>query len=353
MYYILAVNPGSTSTKVAIYEDERELFTESISYAFHELEQYPTILDQFEIRLEFARKCLEKSGIQPGQLSAVVGRGGILPPVKTGGYLINEEMLNHLKYHAAMQHACNLGALIAAEIARPLGIPAYIYDATTSDELPEIAKITGFPEIKRQSICHVLNSRAVAMKAAKRAGKDYADMNYIVAHIGGGISISAHAKGHLVDSVADDGGPFAPDRSGSVNLMYLIDLCYSGEYTKTQILKKVRGAGGMKAHLGTHDCREIEKMISDGNEYAKLVYQAQAYQIAKGIGVMTGVFDEPIHAIILTGGMAYSKLMTDMVTSRIKYLAPVEIFPGEFEMEALAHGTLRLLRNEEVIHEFM
>ncbi len=352
MHYILAVNPGSTSTKVAVYEDEKELFTDSISYSFHELEQYPTILDQLGMRLDFAEKCLERSGIRREQLSAVVGRGGILPPVKTGGYLINEKMKEHLKYHAAMQHACNLGALIAAAIAEPLGIPSYIYDAATADELPEIAKLTGFPEIKRQSICHVLNSRAVAIKAAKKAGKTYENMNYIVAHIGGGISISAHKKGHLVDSVADDGGPFAPDRSGSVNLMYLIDLCYSGLYTKTQILKKVRGAGGMKAHLGTHDCREIEKMIAEGDEYANLVYQAQAYQIAKGIGVMTGVFDEPIHAIILTGGMAHSKLMTDMIISRIRYLAPVEIFPGEFEMEALAHGALRLLKKEEVTHEF-
>lgn len=352
MHYILAINPGSTTTKVALYEEEREIFNDCKNYTYEELKKFSSILEQFELRKEFIAECIEKSGIKKESLSAVVGRGGILPPIRTGGYFINEEMKEHVYYHAVMQHASSLGALLADAFAKELSIPAYIYDAATSDELSDIARVTGFPEIKRQSIAHVLNSRAVARIIAKRQGKRYEDMNFVVAHMGGGISISAHNHGKMIDTVADDGGPFAPDRSGSVNLMYLVEICYSGLYQKDEVLRKVRGAGGIKAHLGTHDCREVERMIAEGNEYAKLIYEAEGLQIAKGIGCMLGVFEEPVDAVILTGGMANSKMLMDMIVRRIKHLVRVEIYPGEKEMEALAFGALRILRGEESAREF-
>lgn len=347
MHRILAINPGSTTTKLAIYEDEKEVFLDCRNYTWEELKGFAKVMDQFEFRKEFVLDCIERSKIVKESLNAVVGRGGILPPIRTGGYLVNEEMKDHLKFHPVMQHASSLGAMLAEDLASSLGIPAYIYDAATSDELSDAARVTGFPEVKRQSICHVLNAKAVARMAAEKRGKRYEDMNIVVAHMGGGISISAHNHGKIIDTVSDDGGPFSPDRSGSMNLMYLVEICYSGLYTKEEVHRKIRGAGGMKAHLGTHDCREIEKMIADGNQHAKLIYEAEGLQIAKGIGCMLGAFEEPIDAVLLTGGMANSKMLMDMIVKKIQHLIPVEIYPGEHEMEALALGALRILRGEE------
>ena len=350
-YKILSVNPGSTSTKVALYEDERELFTAGIIHSTKEIAVYEKIREQLAFRLNEIRSKLEEESVDYHKLSAVVGRGGMLPPVHGGGYLVNQAMINLLLGDQLVDHASNLGGLIAYDIARPLRIPAYIYDAVSSDELSDWARITGIPEINRQSFCHVLNSKAMGRKYAKKRGGKYEDYNLLIAHLGGGISISAHQKGKIVDVVSDDGGPFSPERSGSVPLGYIVNLCYSGLYSKKEIMKKIRGGGGLKAHLGTSDCEEVEEMIALGDSYAELIYQAMGYQIAKGIGNICTVFDGPIDAIILTGGIAYSPMITTMIRQRVEFIAPVVIMPGENEMESLTLGALRILRGEEKARE--
>lgn len=352
-YRILAINPGSTSTKIAVYLNEKELFAETIDHSNEELERCKSLRDQFVMRKELVLKSLADHGLQPSELSGVVGRGGQLPPVKAGGYGVNEAMKRRIIQGPIINHASNLGALLAAAVAEPVGIPAYIYDAVSSDELKPVAKVTGIPEIVRQSFCHVLNSKATARKAAASQGKRYEDMNFIVAHLGGGISISAHERGRITDVITDDAGPFSPERSGSVPILYIVDMCYSGEYSKKDLMKKLRGMGGLKAYLGTHDCRQIEAMIGEGNEKAQLLYEAQAYQIAKGIGELSPTIDGEIDGIILTGGVAYSKMLTDMIGKRVRFIAPVLLMPGENELEALALGALRILCGQEVCNEYV
>ena len=352
-FRILAINPGSTSTKIAVYDNEKEVFSKNIEHATEELNRFAELIDQFDYRKDIIRESLMAANIDVSNLSAVVGRGGIIKNLTTGGYVVNEIMKNELANNPVFIHASNLGGLIAESFAKPLGIPAYIYDAVTSNELLPVAKVTGFKEVERESFCHVLNSRAMSRKLAENQGKKYEDMNYVVAHMGGGVSISAHQHGRIIDSVSDDAGPFSPDRSGSLNLIYVVDMCYSGKYTKKEMLKKIRGEGGLKSLIGTHDCREIEKKIIAGDEYAKLVYEAQALQIAKGIGIMLASFEEKIDAVILTGGMAYSTMLTDMIKKRIERLVPVEVLAGENEMEALAFGGLRILKGEEKAKELL
>lgn len=349
---ILVLNPGSTSTKAAVYEDERPLLSCSIAHTNQDLAPYPTLYDQLDYRVSLVRSWLAREGFDLKRLAAVVGRGGIIPNIVAGGYRVDAGLLDCLRHHTVFDHASNLGGLMAAAFADPLGIPAFIYDAVTSDELLPEARITGFKGVTRTSFCHVLNARATAHKYAESRGLAYKDMNLVVAHLGGGISISAHSHGRIIDSVSDDAGPFSPDRSGSTNTLYVVDLCYSGKYTKAEMLKKLRGEGGMSALLGTHDCREIERRIQAGDERAALVYKAQALQIAKGVGTLLGCFTELIDAVILTGGLAYSKMLTDMVIGYLHNLARVVVIPGENEMEALALGGLRLLRGEEPVHTF-
>mgnify|MGYP000961833951 CR=1 FL=1 len=352
-YKILVINPGSTSTKIAVYNDEQILFSETINHSAEELAKHISLKDQFELRRDLLLEVLQKHKFDPAALDAVVGRGGQLPPVKAGGYVVNEAMKKRIIYGPIISHASNLGALLAAAVAKPFGIPAYIYDAVSADELKPVARVTGIPEIERQSFCHVLNSKATARKVAEGLGKKYEDMNFIVAHLGGGISISAHEKGKIVDVITDDAGPFSPERSGSVPLLYIVDMCYSGKYSKQELLKKLRGMGGLQAHLGTHDCKKIEDMIEKGDEKAKLLYDAQAYQVAKGIGELSPTIDGKIDGIILTGGIAYSEMLTSLISERIGFIAPVYIVPGENELEALALGALRILRGEEEYHEYV
>lgn len=352
IHKILAINPGSTSTKVALYEGEEKVFSASADHTAEELNQFDEILDQMGFRTKAIYSILSKYKVDLSQLSAVAGRGGLLPNMQGGGYLVTETMTNAIYNDEASPHASNLGALLASEIAMPLGINAYIYDAVTSDEFAEIAAVTGMPDVKRSSMCHVLNMKAIARKVARKYGRKYEDMRLIVAHLGGGISIGIHENGKIIDAIGDDGGPFAPERSGSVPLFYIIDMCYSGKYNKKEMARKVRGQGGLKAYFKTSDCREIEQMILDGNEQAKLVYEAMAYQIAKGIGELAPVLRGELDFIVLTGGLAYSKMLTNMVTERVSFIAPVEIMPGEDEMEALALGALRILKGEETAREY-
>lgn len=351
-YYILAINPGSTSTKIAVYEDEKELFAESMEHSKEDLAKNTNLRDDFEMRRGLVMDSLRRHDFDVKKLSAAVGRGGQLPPVSAGGYVVNEAMKRRIIHGPIIRHASNLGALLAAAIGQVAGAPAYIYDAVSANEMKPAAQITGIPEITRQSFCHVLNSKAMARKAAASRGKRYEEMNFIVAHLGGGISISAHEHGRITDAISDDAGPFSPERSGSVPILYIVDMCYSGLYSKKELLKKLRGMGGLKALLGTHDCREIEKMIASGDERAKLIYEAQAYQVAKGIGELAPTIDGRIDAVILTGGIAYSEMLTGMIAKRVSFIAPVIVLPGENELESLSLGALRILRGNEKASEY-
>lgn len=351
-YVILAINPGSTSTKIAVYNNEQPVFTINVSHKDRELAAFERVTEQIELRAAQVEAALAANRVDQKSLSAVVGRGGMLPPVKAGGYRVNRAMKDLLLSGQLPEHASNLGALLADRIAAPLGIPAFIYDAVSADELTEIARITGIPEIRRQSFCHVLNSKAAARKYAALAERRYEELNLLVAHLGGGFSISAHQKGRMIDTISDDGGPFAPERSGSVPLSYIVDLCYSGKYSKSEIMRKIRGSGGLKAHLGTSDVLEVEARIAAGDATARLVYDAMGYQIAKGIGNLCTVFDGPIDAILLTGGVAHSTMLVRRVEERVRFIAPVVVLPGENEMESLTLGALRILRGIEKAREF-
>ncbi len=352
MYKILAINPGSTSTKIALYEGEDRVLSETINHPAEELNKFDRVIDQYGYRKDEILKLLKEKNIKTEELSAVVGRGGMLPPVEAGAYRINKEMLNRLKTNPVIEHASNLGAPIAYEIAKPLGILSCIYDPVTVDQLNSIARITGIPEVKRVSFNHVLNSRATAMKAAEKLGKKYEDVNFVVAHIGGGISVAIHSHGRLIDMLADDEGPFAPERAGRIPGKELINICFSGNYDKKEVTRKMRGNAGLKAHLGTHDAMEVERMIAEGDNNAKLIYEAMAYQIAKGIGELATVVNGNVDAIVLTGGIAHSKMMTDWISERVKFIAPVLIMAGENEMEALAYGALRVLNGKEIARDY-
>ena len=352
MKRILVINPGSTSTKIAVYEDAREVFSVNTEHSDAALSDCATLYDQLPMRAEAVRTALREHGILPETLAGVVGRGGMIPGLKNGAYAVNEAMKTVILSGRLISHASNLGALLAASVAEPLHIPAIIYDAVSSDDMWDVARITGFPEVRRVSFCHTLNSRAMGRRYAASVGKRYEQMDLLVAHLGGGISISAHHNGRIVDVISDDGGPFSPERAGSIPLLEIIEMCFSGKYTREQVIRKQRGQGGLRGWLGTADCREIERRIAAGDTLAREVYEAQAYQIAKGIGNLAPALNCAPDAIILTGGVAYSKMLTDMVIERVKAIAPVAVLPGEHEMEALALGLLRVLNGEETARTY-
>lgn len=351
-YKILAINPGSTSTKIAVYEDENMLFSKSISHSASELENYKSITDQFEMRKERILNILKENDFNKSDLSAIVGRGGILPPVKSGAYLVNDAMVDRLKNKPIIEHASNLGALISYEIAKEIGVNAYIYDSVAVDELSDVARVLGFPEIERTCLSHALNSRAMAIKFSKENNRNYKDMNLIVAHLGGGITIAAHKNGQMIDVVSDDEGPFSPERSGRIPVKKVVDMCYSGKYNHKEMLKKIRGKGGIVGHLQTVDIREVEKIMENDNEKAKLIYDALIYQVAKGIGELATVLEGDVDAIILTGGIAYSENLTKKLSDRVRFIAPTTVLAGENELEALSYGALRILKGEENYREY-
>lgn len=351
-YKVLAINPGSTSTKIALYENEYEVFCKTLDHPVEQIEKYSRVQEQFDMRKEVVLSFLSEKGFEISDLSAVVGRGGMLPQVQSGAYKVNETMVDRLKNNPVVEHASNLGALIAYEIANSAHVSAYIYDSVRVDELSDIARISGMIDIPRESTSHALNSRAMAMKVAKKYKKKYSDMNFIVAHLGGGISLSVHEQGRMVDIIADDEGPFSPERAGRVPCKNLIDLCYSGKFDKGTMNKKLRGNGGLKGYLNTIDVRDVLKMVHEGDEYAKLILEAMTYQIAKGIGELATVVDGKVDAIIITGGIAYSDIITSWIKKRVQFIASVEIMPGENEMESLALGTLRVLKGEEKAKEY-
>ena len=352
-YRILVINPGSTSTKIAVYEDRNEFFLKNIEHPVSEIDQFDTVAVQFDYRMKAVLSALENEGVSCDSLDAVIGRGGMISPIEAGGYYVNEALKNKIINGNIFPHASNLGALLADGIANPLGIPAYIYDAVGADEMYEVAHVTGLPEIRRNPYSHVLNTKAMGRKYAESIGKQYNEINILACHIGGGVTVSVHEKGRIVDSIEDDGGPFSIERAGVIPLSYIIDLAYSGEYTKEELIKRLRGMGGIKAHLGTHDFREVERRVAAGDEYAELVHEAFAYQISKGIGEMAPVLKGEFDAIILTGGAAYSQLLTNKIKKRVGFIAPVVVLPGENEMMALAYGALRILNGEEFAKEYV
>lgn len=349
---ILAINPGSTSTKIALYENEEEVLCETLDHQSAEIEKFGRVQDQFEMRKEAVLRFLKENHYSIDEISAVVGRGGMLPPVKSGAYKVNCIMVDRLKNNPITEHASNLGALIAYEIANSIGVAAYIYDSVRVDELRDIARISGMSDIPRSSTSHVLNSRAMAMKVARKYGKKYEELNFIVAHLGGGISLSVHEKGKMVDIIADDEGPFSPERAGRIPCKELIDLCYSGKYDRKTMHKKLRGNGGLKDYLNTVDVREAVKAIENGDKNAELILEAMAYQVSKGIGELATVVEGNVDAIVITGGIAYSELITNWIKKRVQFIAPLEIMPGENEMESLSVGALRVLRGEEEAKEY-
>lgn len=348
----LIINPGSTSTKLAIFKDEECLVKEDIEHDDKELETFDTLVDQLPFRAGEVKSFVKAHGYKLSDFNGIMGRGGLVFGIKSGGYKVNDSLAKALASdELSSPHASNLGGLIARKLGDEVGIPAYIYDAVTGSSLPEEALTTGFPEIKKQSMCHVLNSRAMAIKYGNNVGKNYEDMTVIVAHMGGGVSLSVHKEGQIIDSIGDDDGPMSPERSGGLQLLPFLKLCFSGKYTMSEIKKKIRGNGGMVAYLGTKDAREIEKRYAAGNEKAKLIYNTMAYQISKAIGQLAPVVSGKVDVIILTGGMAHSQLLTSMIRERVSFLAPVEVMAGENEMEALALGGLRILRGKEIAKE--
>lgn len=351
-YRILSVNPGSTSLKIALYQNEQELFRAHIAHGG----KAPNCPDEIEAlrdeQVSLVLSELNDRGYQPETLSAVVGRGGLLPPVRPGGYLVSAGLEDWLIHAAPVYHASNLGALIARSIAQRQRIPAYIYDCVSSDEMIPFARITGFPEIARRSFSHVLNARAAARATAAELGTRYEDLCAIVAHLGGGISIGAHDHGRMIDVIPDDSFHFSPERAGGAPLSAFLDLCFSG-YTKTELIQKQRGRAGLNAYLGTADCLEVEKRIAAGDGQAKLIYEAMAYWVAKGIASLSAAVEGRQQAVVLTGALAYSALFTGWVRQRVGFLAPVHIVPGENETESLALGALRILRGEESAETFV
>lgn len=349
----LIINPGSTSTKLAVYENKKCLFQDIILHTNEEIASFKNLTDQVPFRTKVVEHFLQEHNIKLSDFNAIMCRGGMVWNLNTGGYRVNDELEQALlDSEYSSTHASNLGGVIGKKLGDKVGIPAFIYDAVTAVNLPPIAQISGFPEINRHSCCHVLNMRAMAIKYAKEHKMNYEDLNLLVVHMGGGISLSAHRKGKIIDSIGDDEGPFSPERSGSIQILEILKLCFSGKYTYGDMKKKVRGQGGISAFLGTSDMREIESMAESGNKKAKLLFDAQAYQIAKGVGLLSVVLKGKCDAIILTGGMAYSQKLVAEIKEYIEFLAPVIVMPGENEMESLALGGLRMLCGEEAIKQY-
>ena len=351
---LLIINPGSTSTKIAVFEDEQSIFEKSINHSGEMLNGFETMIDQFDFRKEVILKELNQNGIALETIDAVVGRGGLLKPMKGGTYTVSEEMLRDLKSGSRGEHASNLGGILAHEIAAPLGIPSFIVDPVVVDEMDDVARVSGMADVPRKSIFHALNQKSVARKAAAELDKQYGNSNLIVAHMGGGISVGAHRKGSIVDvnNALDGDGPFSPERSGAIPIGDLARICYSGSVSHEELKKKIKGNGGLQSYLGTNDGRVVKKMIDSGDEMALLVYQAMAYQVAKEIGSCATVLKGEVDAVIITGGLAYDELFTSWIIERVEFIAPILIYPGEAEMTALAEGGLRVLRKEEDAREY-
>jgi len=345
---ILVINPGSTSTKIASFLNDRELWRETIYHPEEELSRFKSFIDQYEYRVKSVLDVLKRRGEDPSFYDAFVGRGGIVDPVEGGTYLITSELLADLKRGKPWEHVSNLGGLIAHELAKEKSLPAFIVDPVSVDEFEEVARLTGLPFVKRRSLVHALNIKAVSRKAAKEIGKSFEGSKFVVAHLGGGFSIAAVKGGRIIDvNVANDMGPYSPERSGGLPPLSLIRYVSERGLSFTETRRILGGRGGLKAYLGTADMREVRRRINEGDSYADLIYRGMVYQVAKEIGAMAAVLGGEIDAIVLTGGVTYDEGFIKDIKEYIGWLSKVMVFQGEFEMEALASGALRVLRGEE------
>ncbi len=355
MHRILAINPGSTSTKFAVYFDSECVLSKTIRHSFDDLFHYETIIDQFDFRKGLIIDALVEEGIDVDSLKFIIGRGGLTYPVESGIYKVNNLMLKHLRQGVMGQHASNLGPLLADYIA--LQIPnaqAFMADPVVTDELEDVARVSGHALFERRSIFHALNQKAKARSHALKTGKKYEEMNLVVAHLGGGISIGAHKKGRVIDvnNALNGEGPFSPERSGSLPTGQLIDICFSGKYTKSEVDRMVVGEGGFVSFLGTNSAQEVENLAASGHEKSRFYQEALFYQVAKSIGEMAVVLNGEVDGIILTGGMAYNKSLGNYMNQKVGFIAPIFIYPGEDELEALAMNALLVARGEVVPKEY-
>ena len=350
----LIINPGSTSTKIGVFEDENLLFEETLRHSTEEISQYETIVDQKDFRKKIITDLLASKNFDIHSLNVVVGRGGMLKPIPGGTYAVTDELLADLKKGVQGQHASNLGGILARELADSIGVPAYIVDPVVVDELMPIARYSGMPEIPRVSIFHALNQKAVAKRYAKEVGKPYESLRLIVVHMGGGVSVGAHEGGRVVDvfSAFDGDGAFSPERAGGVPCGALVKMCFSGKYTEKEVYSKLIGKGGFNAYLGTNDMRDVTKRANEGDEKAAEAKQAFLLQVAKDIGSMACVLNGKVDQIILTGGIAYGKDVCEVLKERTGWIAPVTVYPGEDELLALAQGAMRVMNGEEKVMEY-
>ncbi|HEY3364625.1 MAG TPA: butyrate kinase [Symbiobacteriaceae bacterium] len=347
-YRILVINPAATATHVAVFDDSTALADELIEHAPEELAAYERIWDQYLMRKDKVAAFLQRHGIEQNSLRAVVGRGGLLKPIPGGTYRVNAAMLEDLRRGVQGEHASNLGGILAYGIAHTLGIEAFIVDPVSTDELDGVARISGLPDLARTSLTHALNMRCMGRRVAAELGKKYEDCRLVVAHLGMGISVSAHRGGRIVDTNnANESGPFSPERAGTLPVGDLVKLCFSGKHTERELIRKLTSQSGLVAFLGTRDTTEVERRIELGDPVARLVYEAMAYQIAKEIGAMAVTLAGNLDAVVLTGPLAGSDLLTGWVRERIAWIGPLRIYPGGDEMSALAAGALRVLRGEE------
>lgn len=354
-FKILAINPGSTSTKIAVYKNNKSIFLKNIKHSSDDLKKFSKIADQFEFRKEIILEELKIADIDINKISAIVGRGGLVKPIESGVYEVNERLHEDAKNGIMGEHASNLGALIADDIAKSLpNTKAYIADPVVVDELDEVARIAGHPRFKRVSIFHALNQKAIARIYAKSLDKKYEELNLIVAHLGGGISVGAHLSGRVVDvnNALDGDGPFSPERSGTLPAGQLAKLCFSGEFTYDQVKKMINGQGGLIAHAGTNDAYEVEMKARAGDKNAKLLQDAMAYNIAKLIGSMAVVLKGKVDGILLTGGIAHNTDLVDYIKEMVGFIAPVTVYPGEDEMQALAMNGLMVLKGEILAKQY-
>lgn len=345
----LIINPGSTSTKIGVFEDETLLFEETLRHSTEEIAQYDSIVDQKDFRKQIILDLLKEKDFDIKSLQVVVGRGGMLKPIPGGTYAVSDDLLEDLKIGVQGQHASNLGGILAREIADSIGVPSYIVDPVVVDELIPISRYSGVPELPRTSVFHALNQKAVAKRYAKEQGKPYNSLNLIVVHMGGGVSVGAHEQGRVIDvfNALDGDGAFSPERAGAVPSGALIKMCFSGQYTEKEAYKKILGNGGFNAYVGTNDMRDVEKMVSNGDKKAEEVREAFIMQVAKDIGSMACVLKGKIDQIIVTGGIAYDKVVVNGLKERAGFIAPFTVYPGEDELLALVQGALRVMNGEE------
>ncbi|TVR88871.1 MAG: butyrate kinase [Spirochaetaceae bacterium] len=352
---VLAINPGSTSTKVALFGAGAVLFETTVNHPHEELAQYEHIGEQLPLRKAQVLSAVSSAGYGLDGLHAVVGRGGLTHPVPGGTYLVCDRMLEDLHQGVLGEHASNLGGLIARSIADPLHIPSFIVDPVVVDELEPLARYSGIPELPRTSIFHALNQKAVARRAAEASGRAYEDCRFVVAHLGGGITVAAHRYGRVID--VNDGlngeGPFSPERSGGLAALKIVKLCFGSGMSQAQISRRIKGNGGLVAYLGTNDGREVAARIAAGDRGAAEVYEAMAYQVAKEIGAMAAVLEGEVDAVLITGGLAHDRKVCDWIENRVAFIAPVQFFPGEYEMTALAEGAYRVLNGSETARSYL